>query len=64
MRHHEERWESQQRREAVYLLAWRGAEVVGSVTLLLRSKYEVVRRVIEDAAEMNALLRRAANSAV
>jgi len=55
MRHHEERWESQQRQEAVYLLAWRGAEVVGSVTLLLRSKYEVVRRVIEDAAEMNAL---------
>ncbi len=55
MRHHEERWESQQRQEAVYLLAWRGAELVGSVTLLLRSKYEVVRRVIEDAAEMNAL---------
>ncbi len=55
LRHHQERWASQQRGEAVYLLAWRGAEVFGRVTLLLRSKYEEVRQTIQDATEMNAL---------
>lgn len=55
LRHHQERWASQQRGEAVYLLAWRGAEVFGRVTLLLRSKYEEVRQTIQAATEMNAL---------
>jgi hypothetical protein len=43
MRHHEERWAWQLREEAVYLLAWRGTQVVGRGTLLLRSKYPEVR---------------------
>jgi len=55
LRHHEERWASQLRQEAVYLLAWRGARVVGRVTLLLRSRYPQVRSVLADGAELNAL---------
>jgi GNAT superfamily N-acetyltransferase len=55
MLHHEERWASHLRREAVYLLAWHGPEVVGRVTLLLRSKYPEVRSLLIGAAEMNAL---------
>ncbi len=53
--HHEERWASQLRQEAVYLLAWQGTVVVGRVTLLLRSRYPKVRSLLADAAEMNAL---------
>jgi GNAT superfamily N-acetyltransferase len=55
MRHHEERWASQLRQEAVYLLAWRETRIVGRVTLLLRSRYPQVRSVLPDGAEMNAL---------
>lgn len=55
MLHHEERWASQLHREAVYLLAWHGPEVVGRVTLLFRSRYPEVRLLLAGAAEMNAL---------
>jgi GNAT superfamily N-acetyltransferase len=55
LRHHEERWASQLRQEAVYLLAWRGTQVAGRVTLLLRSRYPEVRSVLGEGAEMNAL---------
>jgi GNAT superfamily N-acetyltransferase len=55
MRHHEERWAWQQRREAVYLLAWRGTQVVGRGTLLLQSRYPEVQSVLPELAEMNAL---------
>lgn len=55
MHHHEERWESQLRQEAVYLLAWHGTEVVGRVTLYFQSKYPEVRSLLEGPAEMNAL---------
>jgi GNAT superfamily N-acetyltransferase len=53
--HHEERWAWQLRQKAVYLLAWRGAEVVGRATLLLRSRYPEVRSVLPELAEINAL---------
>lgn len=55
MLHHEECWASQLRQEAVYLLAWHGTEVLGRVTLLLRSKYPEVRSSLAQVAEMNAL---------
>jgi GNAT superfamily N-acetyltransferase len=55
LRHHEERWAWQQGHEAVYLLAWRGSQVVGRGTLLLRSRYPGVRSVFPELAEMNAL---------
>jgi hypothetical protein len=55
MLHHEERWASHLRQEAVYLLAWHGPEVVGRVTLLLRSSYPEVRSLLAGVAEMNAL---------
>jgi GNAT superfamily N-acetyltransferase len=53
--HHEERWASQLRQEALYLLAWHGPEVVGRVTLLFQSRYPEVRSLLPGAAEMNAL---------
>jgi ribosomal protein S18 acetylase RimI-like enzyme len=53
--HHEERWAWQLRKKAVYLLAWRGAKVVGRATLLLRSRYPEVRSVHPELAEINAL---------
>jgi GNAT superfamily N-acetyltransferase len=40
---------------ALYLLAWQGPEVVGRVTLLLRSRYPEVRSLLAGMAEMNAL---------
>jgi GNAT superfamily N-acetyltransferase len=55
MRHHEERCARQLREEAVYLLAWRGTQVVGRGTLLLQSKYPEVRSALPELAEMNAL---------
>jgi GNAT superfamily N-acetyltransferase len=55
MRHHEERWASQLRQDAVYLLAWRGNRVVGRLTLPFRSRFPKVRFVLADVAEMNAL---------
>ena len=55
MLHHEERWASQLRQEAVYLLAWQGPEVVGRVTLFHRSRYPQVRSLLAGVAEMNAL---------
>jgi GNAT superfamily N-acetyltransferase len=55
MLHHEERWANQLRQEAVYLLAWKGSEVVGRVTLFFQSKYPQVRSLLAGAAEMNAL---------
>lgn len=55
MLHHEERWAWQLRQKAVYLLAWRGARVVGRATLLLRSRYPEVRSVLPGLAEINAL---------
>jgi GNAT superfamily N-acetyltransferase len=55
MLHHEERWASQRRQEAVYLLAWHGSEVVGRVTLLLQSRNSEVRPLLTGVAKMNAL---------
>ncbi|HEY2553321.1 MAG TPA: GNAT family N-acetyltransferase [Streptosporangiaceae bacterium] len=55
LRHHGERWVSQQRQEAVYLLAWDRDRVVGRVTVLLRSRYPQVRSRFAGLAEMNAL---------
>ena len=55
MAHHDERWAMQQRGEARYLLAWRGGEPVGRVSLLRESKYRPVRARFEDLVEMNAL---------
>ena len=55
MLHHEERWAWQLRQGAVYLLAWRGAKVVGRATLLLRSRYPEVRSLLPELAEINAL---------
>jgi GNAT superfamily N-acetyltransferase len=40
---------------AVYLLAWRGAELAGRCTLLTASKYHQVRQVLGIFPEMNAL---------
>jgi GNAT superfamily N-acetyltransferase len=53
--HHEERWRWQQAGLAAYVLAWHGEEVVGRATVLRRSKYDVVRAVLGDVAEVNAL---------
>jgi ribosomal protein S18 acetylase RimI-like enzyme len=55
MLHHEERWASQLRQEAVYLLAWNGTEVVGRVSLLFQSKYPDVQSLLDGPAEMNGL---------
>ena len=55
LQHHEERWKTQQSGEALYLLAWQGDVVVGRVTLLFRSKYAEVTRLLGEVLEMNAL---------
>jgi GNAT superfamily N-acetyltransferase len=55
IQHHEERWTAQQSGEAIYLLAWQGNVVVGRVTLLFRSKYPEVTRLLGEVPEMNAL---------
>lgn len=46
LRHHEERWTTQQNGEALYLLAWQGNVVVGRVTVLFRSKYAEIRNLL------------------
>jgi ribosomal protein S18 acetylase RimI-like enzyme len=57
-RHFEERRAVQERGESVQLLAWRQRQLVGWVTLLLRSKYGDVRDRLGDFPEMNALAAR------
>lgn len=53
--HHHERYQLQKGGQAVYLLAWEGDQVLGSATLLNRSKYPGVREVLGDLPEMNGL---------
>jgi GNAT superfamily N-acetyltransferase len=55
-RHHEERSGMQARGEATYLVAWDGERPCGRVTVFHRSKYQPVRRVLGDVAELNALV--------
>jgi ribosomal protein S18 acetylase RimI-like enzyme len=57
-RHQEARWALQVRGEAAQLLAWQDQQVVGWVTLLVRSKYDEVRELLGDFPEMNALAAR------
>lgn len=58
---HLERWEMQQRGEALYLLAWSDGEMVGRGTVLRESKYENVRRALGSFPEVNALEARIQN---
>lgn len=61
---HLERWEMQQRGEAVYLLAWANDEMVGRGTLLAQSKYDNVRRALGCFPEVNALEARVRNMGI
>lgn len=54
-RHHRERFALAEAGQAVYLLAWRGGELVGRGTMLAVSKYETVRQQFGRFPELNAL---------